>query len=153
ALMELGAAICLPKDPLCDACPVSRFCEACRQGTAAELPSKRKKPQTIRETRTLLLIRRDNKVLLEPGSRVKGFWDLPGAVKGARLGTIVGEFRHQIMNRQYRFIVRWARVNGPLNEIRVNRTPKEMRWVDDHQLDEILLSTTAKKALRCLKES
>ena len=38
ALMELGARICVPGTPRCDACPVSPFCDARRAGDAASLP-------------------------------------------------------------------------------------------------------------------
>ncbi len=41
ALMELGALVCLPREPLCGACPVARLCVARRDGTQAELPAKR----------------------------------------------------------------------------------------------------------------
>ena len=33
ALMELGAVVCLPRAPLCDACPVARECQAKNNGT------------------------------------------------------------------------------------------------------------------------
>ncbi|HWZ29735.1 MAG TPA: A/G-specific adenine glycosylase [Bryobacteraceae bacterium] len=145
ALMELGATVCLPRDPLCGSCPIAFQCQAHRHGTQSELPSKRKKPEPLRLTRTLLMVRGKGRVLLTPSSRVQGFWDLPEAeqVTSCRPGALVGEFRHTITHRQYRFMVRRAKVT---------RFSKPLRWFADEQLDEIPLSTTAKKALRCLQE-
>jgi A/G-specific adenine glycosylase len=145
ALMELGATVCLPRDPRCGSCPIAFQCQAYRHGKQRELPSKRKKPEPLRLTRTLLMVRGKGRVLLTPSSRVKGFWDLPEAeqVTSCQPGVLVGEFRHTITHRQYRFMVRRAKVT---------RFSKPLRWFADEQLDEIPLSTTAKKALRCLQK-
>ena len=43
SMMELGATICTPKNPLCLFCPVQENCEAFRKGTTLELPIKTKK--------------------------------------------------------------------------------------------------------------
>lgn len=144
AMMELGATICLPRNPLCGDCPVSRQCKAHRRGVEDQFPSRRAKPEPERLTRSVLVVRSRGRVLLAPGSRVKGFWDLPETIAGAKIGAPVGEFRHTITHRHYRFIVRGAAVAD---------APKPLRWFADRELDEIPLSTTAKKALRCFKEA
>jgi len=145
AMMELGATVCLPREPLCGACPVAKLCEARAQGTQAELPLKKTKPETVRLSRTLLVVRRDGRILLAPGERVAGFWDLPETLASAKLGPVVGEFGHSITYHRYRFVVREAILR------RVNGIPKGFCWFTEEQLHEIPLSTTAKKALRCLK--
>ncbi|HET7903271.1 MAG TPA: A/G-specific adenine glycosylase, partial [Candidatus Eisenbacteria bacterium] len=38
ALMELGATLCLPRDPLCERCPVARWCRARRGGRPDRYP-------------------------------------------------------------------------------------------------------------------
>ncbi len=141
ALMELGATICLPRDPRCPACPVAAHCAAHRKGTQRAIPAKRIKPDPERLTRTLLVIRSRGRVLFSPSVRVKGFWDLPEEVPNAEIGQISGEFRHTITHRHYRFVVRTATAK---------RVSKPLQWFVENRLDEILLSTTAKKALRCL---
>ncbi len=40
ALMELGAVVCLPKEPQCPACPLRQLCAARLQGREKELPLK-----------------------------------------------------------------------------------------------------------------
>lgn len=47
AMMELGATICTPRAPQCDACPVSRWCRAHALGIALRLPSPRRKPKPV----------------------------------------------------------------------------------------------------------
>jgi A/G-specific adenine glycosylase len=143
ALMELGALVCVPGDPRCEACPISRECGARREGTQAALPLPRRKPETVRLERTLLIVRRRGRILLTPSSRVQGFWDLPEAFEGARMGKRIGAFRHAILHRQYRFQV---------FEGLAQTAPRPLRWFGLRGLDEIPLSTTAKKAMRCLRE-
>jgi len=141
ALMELGALVCLPREPLCGACPVARQCEAHRRGTQAELPPKRPRGEVRRIRVVLLAIRKQGKILLTPSERVRGFWDLPEPFPGARASSECGSFRHSIMNTQYVFEVR---------EATTDRAPKGGKWWDEARLPEIPLSTIAKKALRRL---
>ncbi|HXP88345.1 MAG TPA: A/G-specific adenine glycosylase [Bryobacteraceae bacterium] len=143
ALMEFGAVVCLPRAPLCRACPVADHCGALRHGTVDQLPPARVKPEAVRRERTLLVIRRGEQILLEPSSRVKGFWDLPDPFPGARLGAVVGMFRHSITRSRYICEVR---------EATAGRGPRGARWFPSGRLHEIALSTTAKKALRCLTD-
>jgi A/G-specific adenine glycosylase len=141
ALMELGALVCLPRQPLCGVCPVARHCEALRRGTQAELPPRRPRGEVKRIGVVLLAIRKRGKILLTPSRRVLGFWDLPEPFPGARASGVLGTFRHSIMNTQYVFEVK---------EAAADRAPKGARWWDESLLPEIPLSTTATKALRFL---
>jgi len=142
AVMELGATVCVPRDPRCGECPIAAHCEALRLGTQNELPGKRAKPATVHLKRDLLVIQRQAKILLAPSARVAGFWDLPEPFEGARIGVKLGEFRHTITHRQYRFTVH-------LGSARI--APKGFRWFLWNDIDEIPLSTTAKKGLRVWK--
>jgi A/G-specific adenine glycosylase len=141
ALMELGALVCLPRDPLCPACPVRAHCAAHRGGIQNQLPPPRGKSPAIRKERTLLLIRRGGRLLVVPSPRVQGFWDLPEPWPGARPGARLGAFRHAITNSQYIFEVREARVRS---------APAGARWWDSENNAHLPLSTVTKKALRCL---
>jgi A/G-specific adenine glycosylase len=38
AMMELGAVVCMPRQPRCDACPVAKCCVAYRESRVQELP-------------------------------------------------------------------------------------------------------------------
>ncbi len=47
ALMELGETICTPQSPRCEACPISRWCEAYALGLVNEIPAPRKKRAAV----------------------------------------------------------------------------------------------------------
>ncbi len=42
-MMELGAMICIPRDPRCAECPVEKFCLARQSGLERELPPPKNK--------------------------------------------------------------------------------------------------------------
>jgi A/G-specific adenine glycosylase len=142
AVMELGATVCLPREPLCGACPLAAECEAKLRDIQRDLPPPKKRAAIVRKELTLLVIRRNGRILLTPSPRVSGFWDLPEMFSGVRLGSRLGMFRHAITNSQYQCEVR---------EARMGVRPRECRWWDMGKLGEIPLSTAAKKALRCLQ--
>ena len=139
AVMELGATICLPREPLCDACPIHAFCQAKQLGNQRNVPLKRTKPAQENLQRTVFIVRRNEKLLLVPSLRVAGFWDLPEVAIGLRNGAKLGEFTHTITHRRYRFTVK---------EARLGKIPKAARWYAESLLPSIPLSTVAKKALR-----
>jgi len=65
AMMDLGATICLPRQPRCLACPIQAYCAAHKAGTAADLPKKApKKVKPHRQGRVYWLERADGLVLL-----------------------------------------------------------------------------------------
>lgn len=148
ALMELGATVCLPRNPQCGECPAARCCEARRRGTAAQLPVKLRRQQAVCLEDVLLVIRSRGRVLLRErgphARRMAGFWDLPAAgdLPQARITAEIGEFRHTITHHHYRFTVVGASIRLPLS----GRPP--LRWFSHQELVDIPLSTTARKGLR-----
>jgi A/G-specific adenine glycosylase len=56
AIMELGETICIPNGrPMCEQCPVSRYCRAYAHGTQEELPVKTPKKARRQEKKTIFL--------------------------------------------------------------------------------------------------
>jgi A/G-specific adenine glycosylase len=49
AMMELGETICTPKSPLCNECPLARWCEARKLGLVNSIPAPRKKRQAVKQ--------------------------------------------------------------------------------------------------------
>ncbi|MGI8956934.1 MAG: A/G-specific adenine glycosylase [Chthoniobacterales bacterium] len=75
ALMDLGALVCVPRQPRCGECPVRRFCQA---EQPESLPVKRKRPRTIALFEPHAFARQSNRILLEQSSdRWRGMWILP----------------------------------------------------------------------------
>jgi A/G-specific adenine glycosylase len=65
AIMDLGATVCTPRQPRCDACPMAERCVALAQGKPEAFPVKTKKLKRSSEALWLLLAQRpDGSVLL-----------------------------------------------------------------------------------------
>ncbi len=145
ALMELGATVCLPRNPLCLACPLRTACAAAARGVQHELPVKLRRAEPVHIDSVLLVIRNRGRVLLrqraEQERRMPGFWDLPSPadLPAARLGARLGEFRHTITHHLYRHTVFAAACANP---------KPDFLWLRPLELTNLPLSTTTRKALR-----
>ena len=148
--MELGATVCLPREPRCAQCPVRSHCAAHAAGTAAGLPVKLRRAEPVRIECELLLIRKGSLVLLRRipsgARRMAGFWNLPAPedAPGARPGEAIGEFRHSMVNHRFVFRVWEAKMGAVARGLEA----EEWAWFDARRLNEAPLATTARKALR-----
>ncbi|MEM8670851.1 MAG: A/G-specific adenine glycosylase [Planctomycetota bacterium] len=84
ASMELGALVCTPTQPACDACPVTDLCGTNARGLQAEIPVKAVKTKYEDRTEFALVIAGEaddsDRYLLRqipPGRRWAGLWDFP----------------------------------------------------------------------------
>ena len=133
ALMELGALLCKPRNPLCGQCPLASDCRARIAGLAEELPrpSRRRKAE---EFHYLVAVIADGPHYLLHQNRsesfLKGFWEFPRVKLGSagraqelfqqqhglkltspeRLAVV----RHQITYRKMSFHPFTAKLQGPL---------------------------------------
>ena len=145
ALMELGATVCLPRNPLCLLCPVAPACRGLAEGAVEQLPVKLRRVEAIAIESLLLVVRKQGRILLRQreadARRMAGFWELPtpDQLPRARIGRRLGAFRHTITHHHYTFGV--AEASAP-------QARRPFRWHEPRQLAEIPLSTTARKALR-----
>jgi A/G-specific adenine glycosylase len=150
ALMELGATVCLPKQPFCGDCPIRPQCQGREQGIENQLPLNGVRPRVSRHEKYLLAIEKQDRILLwqrpADSRRLAGFWELPEReqVPGAKVSVAAGTFRHTIVNTTYLVEVCWATVSS---------CPKQLKWVAKGILRDLPLSTTAKKALNLLAQS
>jgi A/G-specific adenine glycosylase len=149
AMMELGATICLPRNPQCLICPVADLCRAREAGTQNDIPAKRK-PKQIRVERTLLIIRRgENEMLFwrrpDTEKKLAGFWELPEPeqLPQAVIGETLGRFHHSITNFHNIFTI---------TEAKIVRKPAGYAWLPINKPVDYLFSTTIRKALRILSE-
>ena len=166
ALMELGARICTPRRPQCDACPVRRWCAACAGGVQAELPRRRAKRPAVRVDAVAAVLRRGDRILMvrrpETGL-LAGLWTLPGgdipdgaspaealrSWAGARLGVEIevdghcATVQHAFTHRRLNVSVQACRlVRGCL------RDTDAVRWVNQAELAQLPLASVDQKLMR-----
>jgi A/G-specific adenine glycosylase len=140
ALMELGATVCLPRQPKCLLCPVLKMC-----ATRGQLESFREAvPQKKREIHyaldcrdgSVFLVKRDKTATLMPG-----MWELPEIPFTNGLGGTWLKLRHSITVTDY--VVRVVKCELP------DRTSG--RWVARSRVSALPLTGLARKILRAAK--
>jgi len=80
ALMDLGATICVPKNPRCLICPVMKLCEARAHGTQNQRPVKLPKKDVPHHIHAAGVILKRGRVLLAKrpsGGLLGGMWEFP----------------------------------------------------------------------------
>jgi A/G-specific adenine glycosylase len=167
ALMELGATVCLPRAPRCDACPVARDCDARAAGDAESLPVRLPKRAPKRVHAIAVLVVRDGKALAvqRPASGLLGgLWELPGGEVGAgergpavvarvlrdRTGLAVaaieraGSFEWAFTHRALRTTVyRGAAAAG---RVALDGWDRH-RWIAPRSLDRLPMGTVGRRAV------
>ena len=80
ALMELGATVCTPRQPRCDACPVRAECLAHARGLVDQIPAPKQRAPSPQQDLWAVAVRRAGKLLLtrRPGAGLLAdMWCLP----------------------------------------------------------------------------
>jgi A/G-specific adenine glycosylase len=145
AMMELGATVCLPRNPQCLLCPVAECCGARANGSQDELPVKLVNVQNVEEERAVFWIAEGDRLLVwqRPAESrlMPGFWELPEAMHLplATPGRKLGSFRHSITFHSYRFEVLEAAAPS---------ATAECRWMALSELERAPVSTIFRKAKR-----
>ena len=85
AMMDLGAAVCLPGGkPLCGECPAREFCEAKRKDLQKKLPVREKNKEKRVEKRTVFVLRRGDEIALcrrPDKGLLAGLWEYPNVAE------------------------------------------------------------------------
>ena len=135
ALMELGATVCLPRNPRCLLCPWSSHCEALKSGMQDRLPEKGKRSEIRLSRQAAAVIRHRGRFLIRKrsGSRLlQDLWEFPGGefsrsdlagslvrqIQGdldlkVRLGPPLTTIKHAVTNRRITLTVYEARLATP----------------------------------------
>jgi A/G-specific adenine glycosylase len=148
AMMELGAAVCLPRNPQCLTCPIHAHCR-----TRGEHPTRKRAPMRSEDAAYALVLRGGDAALAEvllvqraeTETVMTGMWELPRLrevdVPEARLRLTV---RHSIM--QVNYMVRIRAVHEEEAEALAILTGKR-QWVRLCDLDALPLTGLARKVL------
>jgi A/G-specific adenine glycosylase len=150
ALMDLGAMVCTPTRPRCDACPLAAACVARRIGRAESIPVKAARPSVRRLRETALVLRRGGRVLVArcpPGAWWEGLWDFPriGTAERRPSDRRIGAVAYTVTRHQ----VRCAVVERPATAADA-RPARGRRWVSAAALARLPLSAPARRIARLL---
>jgi A/G-specific adenine glycosylase len=171
ALMELGATVCVPRDPRCLLCPVQASCAARARGVERELPRVKKKAPPKVQRRLAIVATRGESVLVgrrRADLRFGGMWEPPSVdrgddddgdaaaiaewrrVTGAKLRDTerAGEVVHVLSHRRLEITVLRARVEALAPPIAQEAGEYDtFELVEEGALDRRGVATLARKVL------
>jgi A/G-specific adenine glycosylase len=81
ALMELGAMVCLPRNPRCQDCPLGRICSAREHAEQEKLPRRASKKPLPRHKVVVGILYKNGRILIDkrrPNGLLGGLWEFPG---------------------------------------------------------------------------
>jgi A/G-specific adenine glycosylase len=137
AMMELGATVCLPRQPRCLLCPASALCVS-----RGELKMPQAASRQHKRTIHFALARRNGQVLLvqrrNDESLMPGMWELPEMIPADANGNALLSLRHSITVTDYSVHV---------FEASKAENPKG-KWVPTSRLASLPLTGLARKILR-----
>jgi A/G-specific adenine glycosylase len=148
AMMELGATICLPRNPRCSTCPIHTMCKAHAAGRTAELPIKLKRHPSNSETIGVAVVFRGDLVLMRQrpadSPRMAGFWEIPSTSDLPDLTHLrhCGSFRHTIVNTIF---------DVQVSTGRLRRAPAGSQWTNAAQAG-MPVTTISRKALKLVQD-
>ena len=149
AMMELGATVCLPRNPLCLHCPVQASCK-----TRGEHPTPERKPSITAEIAFALIQRKHrgaDEVLLQQrlatATVMPGMWELPALQQAPNAAAANPEpllnLRHAIMQTNYRVTV----IRLPAKISSLPNTKATRAWINLTDLANLPLTGLARKIL------
>jgi A/G-specific adenine glycosylase len=162
-LMELGALLCAPRNPRCEACPLAGHCRARKENRQAQLPPAKSRKESAVLHGFALVVRHGEDVLLYrprkpevlaglltfPVMAAAAWKDLRKAWKEIHPDSPWPEFRpraevvnHSITHRQFRLRIaegRWDAGDAP------SSLPEGYQWAPARKVEKLLVSSLSQK--------
>jgi A/G-specific adenine glycosylase len=165
ALMEIGSQVCKPKSPACDQCPLQKHCLAYRHSETDTIPAPKLKKQ-ITELQEVGLLVHDSKgrwlLRLALDFAAEAFLKLYSkrpAIAHECVSVKHSVTRYRILLRCYLAQIdgkltptnnRSARANPDKNNA-LEPSPEQLAWYTSQELDQLALSSSARKVADWLK--
>jgi A/G-specific adenine glycosylase len=174
ALMELGALVCTPVDPNCNACPLAMICRANKLGLQDKIPAPKPRQTFTALREAAIIVRKNGSVLMRqcgPTERWAGLWDFPRfeleatgplfakeeiATKVAEQtgircapGGLLKTLKHGVT--RYRITLDCYEAAHVSGRAKPGATTAAVRWLPIGQLVSLPLSTTGRKIATILR--
>ena len=143
ALMELGALICKPKNPLCFKCPVKRNCKSFRNNDFEIVKDRKKK---IDKFYKLKVYKKGNQFLLIKNTKfnfLKNFKIFP-MHEISKKNNLEKNLNFKISNMNMNITIQFSKIKGSI---------PNSSWIDSSKLNNYTLPTFTKKIFKYLDKN
>ncbi|MEX0662004.1 MAG: A/G-specific adenine glycosylase [Balneolaceae bacterium] len=173
AVMELGATVCKPSNPMCDECPLSVQCVAYNSAQTEVIPYKSKKAKVPHHQIAVgLIVNKNNELLIslrQNNAMLGGLWEFPGGKKeddeslkettkrelDEELGVEVSVFdefmnlKHAYSHFKITLHAYWCRIEKGKPS---PKSSQKLKWVSLEAIDEFPFPKANKTLIKNLQE-
>ncbi len=171
AMMELGAMVCRPKNPLCITCPVKKYCLSYEKGLQNEFPKRLQRKRVPEYHIATGVIQKNNRLLItlrKAEGLLGGLWEFPGGkLKDGETAetACIREIREEV-NLEIKIIHRFRTVRHAYTHFKIKMDvflctygsgeialngPADYRWISIDQIDQFPFPVANHKFIPGLK--
>ncbi len=171
AWMDLGTALCTPKSPHCQACPLKAQCVARAESLTDSIPRRDAKVKVKRQTHVVIALTWKRRTLMRQrptGGLWSGLWEFPNReISSAAAADVaiekmldehgligrgeaqkIGRVAHRLTHRELTFLVYRCAVRPA----RSQTIPAAARWVTGREVSALSVSTGHRRVFALLTE-
>lgn len=146
-MMELGALVCRPRQPLCLQCPIRKSCKAHSDDLWQEIPRKQKRIRRRKISELVFWWEKDDRLGLLPtgaDSKFPDFLRLPfkTLADGEKPMEFEKKFKYSVTDRDFEVYL-----------VKKSVRDKRIKWLSWKQVEDILLPTIDRRIIRSMKDS
>ena len=143
ALMELGALICRPKNPLCKKCPLIKDCKSFKNNDFEIVKDKKKR---INKFYKLNVYKKGNQFLLIRNTKFN-------FLKNFKIFPMYEISKKDNIEKNLNFKISNMNMNITLQFNKIKKSIPDSSWIDSSKLDSYTLPTFTKKIFSYLKKN
>ena len=143
ALMELGALICKPKNPLCNQCPISKKCKSLQK---KDFDITKNSKKNINKYFLLKVYKKDQKYLLIKNTKFN-------FLKNLTIFPMEELSKPKNFNENLNFKLSNMNMNIKIKYLKNSREFQAPCWVDEKKLDNYMLPSFTKKIVKYLERN
>ena len=143
ALMELGALICKPTNPLCDQCPISNNCKSLKKKDFNLIKNNKK---NIDKYFLLKVYKKDQRYLLIKNTKFN-------FLKNLTIFPMEELFKPKNFNENLNFKLSNTNMSIKIQYLKKSGKFKTPYWVDEKKLDNYMLPSFTKRIVRYLERN
>ena len=143
ALMELGALICKPKNPLCNKCPISKNCKSYKKRDFNLIKNNKK---NINKYFLLKVYKKNQRYLLIKNTKFN-------FLKNLTIFPMEELSKPKNFNENLNFKMSNMNMNIKIKYIKDSRKFQTPYWIDEKKLDNYMLPSFTKKIVKYLEKN
>ena len=143
ALMELGALICKPKNPLCNQCPISKKCEALKKN---DFDIRKNSKKNIDKYFILKVYKKDQRYLLVKNTKFN-------FLKNLTIFPMKEISKPKNFNENLNFKMSNMNMNIKIKYLKDSGKFQSAFWINEKKLDNYMLPSFTKKIVKYLERN